>query len=569
MEILASIGAPFLIVLVLLLFAGLILSRMYRRATREVSLVKTGSGGKKVIMDGGTIVIPMLHEVAYVNMKTLRLEVSRVRENALITRDRMRVDVGVEFYLSVEASADGIARAAQTLGDRTFDVEQLRELIEGKLVDGLRSVAAQMTMDELHENRSDFVQQVQNTVSEDLLKNGLGLESVALTALDQTPFEHLDENNAFNAVGMRQLAEVIADSKKERARIDAEAETAVRQSAMEAAKRKLEIDREEEEAEIQKAQEIATLRAAQEAEIAARVADSERATEEARIAKERTVREAEILRERAIREAEIQKEQSVRASEIDKERAIEVADQERQIVVAQKSEEESKARASADHARAEAAAAAEAVTTSRDVAEAERIRQIAVIEAKREAERQATGVRLTAEAERDAAADRAESVRLIAQAEADATEMKAKAKLAEALAEAEGTQKQVEAENAISGMLAEMRVDLKRLEVLPQVVAEMVKPAEKIEGIRINQVTGLGGGDGGSVRSGVSPVNQAVDALSTMALSFPVLKELGEQAGIAIGDGVSGVLKSAQAPKPEADEPAETPSSPEVEEDAN
>lgn len=171
-----------------LLLIGLILGRLYRRATREVSLVKTGAGGKKVIMDGGTIVVPLLHEISPVNMKTLRLEVQRTADAALITKDRMRVDVGVEFYVSVNATIEGISRAAQTLGNRTFYVDQLREMIEGKLVDGLRAVAAQMTMDELHENRAEFVQEVQNAVSEDLLKNGLELESVSLTALDQTPF---------------------------------------------------------------------------------------------------------------------------------------------------------------------------------------------------------------------------------------------------------------------------------------------------------------------------------------------------------------------------------------------
>ena len=96
--------------------------------------------------------------------------------------------MGVEFYVSVSATEEGISRAAQTLGDRTFDVDQLREMIEGKLVDGLRSVAARMTMDQLHENRAGFVQEVSNAVANDLIKNGLELESVSLTALDQTPF---------------------------------------------------------------------------------------------------------------------------------------------------------------------------------------------------------------------------------------------------------------------------------------------------------------------------------------------------------------------------------------------
>jgi flotillin len=221
MDALMSFGLLIVTVLVFFVFVALVVSRLIKRATREVSLVRTGAGGRKVIMDGMALVVPMLHDVTPVNMKTLRLEVRRSADGALITRDRMRVDVGVEFYVSVNATNDGISRSAQTLGSRTFDIDALREMIEGKLVDGLRAVAARLTMDELHENRAEFVQQVQNAVSEDLLKNGLELESVSLTALDQTPFEALDENNAFNAVGMRKLAEVIATSKKERAQIDA------------------------------------------------------------------------------------------------------------------------------------------------------------------------------------------------------------------------------------------------------------------------------------------------------------------------------------------------------------
>ncbi len=533
-EFLPTIVIPIIAILAFLIFVGFVLARLYRRATREISLVKTGAGGRKVVMDGGTVVIPLLHEISLVNMKTLRLEVNRANEASLITKDRMRVDVGVEFYVSVNATEEGIARAAQTLGDRTFDVNELREMIEGKLVDGLRSVAAKMTMDELHENRSDFVQEVQNAVSEDLLKNGLELESVSLTALDQTPFESLDENNAFNAVGMRQLAEVIAHSKKRRALIDAEADTAVRQSAMEAAKRKLEIDREEREAEISQTQEIETRRAAMEAEIARKRQDAEREAEQARIQKERMIRAAEIEREEAIRSAEIAKE-----------RQVEVADQERQIVIAVKSEEESRARASADTARAEAAKAAEAITTARDVAQAERSKRIAVIEAEREAERGATQIRLSAAAEKDAAVDRAEAMREEANAEADALIIRSEAKKADKLAEAEGMRALVDAENAMSTEIAAMKVQLARLEAMPRIVAEMVKPAEKIDSIKIHQVTGLGGGSNGSGSSaanGSSPITQAVDAIGSMAVQLPALKKLGEEVGISLDGGVSGLF---------------------------
>ncbi len=534
---------PVAVVLAFLLFFGLVLGRLYRRSTREVSLVRTGASGKKVILDGGVFVVPLLHEVSPVNMKTLRLEVKRDGDAALITKDRMRVDVGVEFYVSVMATAEGIARAAQTLGDRTFDVNQLREMIEGKLVDGLRAVAAQMTMDGLHENRADFVQEVQNAVSEDLLKNGLSLESVSLTALDQTPFEALDENNAFNAVGMRKLAEVIAQSKKERAEIDAEAQVAVRRAAMEAERQRLTIEQQEEQAKIAQVQEVETLKAAQEAEIAQRREDSMRETERARIAREESIRSAEIERERKIRDAEITKE-----------RELEVAEQERQVVIAQKSEEESRARASADLARAEATKATEAVATARQVAEAERQKQIVLIEATQEAERQATAIRLSAQAEKEAAADRAEARREEAQAEADALNIRAEAKKNDMLAEAEGKRAIVEADNVLSSAQIRMKVDLARIDAMPGIVAEMVKPAEKIDSIRIHQVGGIGGAAAAGASSGGGAekpvVNQALDSIMGMAVQMPALKKLGEELGLSMEDGVAGIVNGIA---PEAD----------------
>lgn len=542
-----------LTIIVLFLFIGLVMARLYKRATRETSLVKTGSGGRKVIMDGGAIVVPFLHEISKVNMKTLRLEVSRANEQSLITKDRMRVDVGVEFYVSVNATEDGISRAAQTLGDRTFHVDQLREMIEGKPVDGLRAVAAQMSMDELHENRASFVQEVQNAISENLLKNGLELEAVSLTALDQTPFESLDENNAFNAVGMQKLAAVIATSRKERAEITAEADVSVARSVMEAEKRKYQIEREQKEASIDQIREIQTLQAKQEAETAQNQGSSDQAKEQARIERERAVRAAEIERERTIREAEIAKE-----------RELEVADQERQIIVARKSEEESQARASADNACAEAKKASEAIETARAVAEAERQKRIALIEAEKEAERQATAIRLAATAKKDAASDRASAKLEEAQADADAIKVRAEAKKADLLATAEGQTAIANSENELSAEIIAMKIRLASLEAMPAMIAEMVKPAEKIDSIKIHQVTGLNGrgasGDGAGGTPG-TPINQALDSVLGMALQMPAMQALGKELGVSLENGiggvVDGVMGAEDAPAPEKPKRAE------------
>jgi uncharacterized membrane protein YqiK len=510
------------------------LAWFYQRATREVSLVKTGVGGRKVIMDGGTIAVPYFHEIARVNMQTLRLEVQRTSEAALITKDRMRVDVGVEFYVSVIPSEDGIARANQTLGNRTFHADKLRELIQGKLVDALRSVAARMTMDELHENRGTFVADVREGLVDSMARNGLELDSVSLTSLDQTPFDRLDENNVFNASGMRKLAEVVAKSKKERAQIDSDAEISVRNAAMETTKRKLQISLEEQEAEISQVQEIETLKAAQLAEVAKRKAEGEREAAQARILMEKEIRSADIARETTIREAEIGRDKKLQEMEIQQKREIELAHQESQIIIAAKSQEESKAQAIADEAKSEAVKAAEGISTARQIAEAERKKAVALVAAKQEAEASSTRRHLAAQAEKEAAVELAKAK--LEEAEAMKQEM---------LAEAEGRRALIAAENETGERIVEMKTDLARLEALPKIVAEMVKPAEKIDSIKIHQLSGLGPGQVKKQEgAGDKPViSQVFDSILEMAVQLPALKKIGEEIGINFDEGLADLTK--------------------------
>lgn len=486
-----------------------VIAWFYERATSEVSLVRTGIGGLKVVSAGGTLAIPYFHEIARVNMQTLRLDVQRQGNSSLITKDRMRVDVGAEFYISVASDPQSIARAAQNLGKRTFQVDQLRALVDGMMVDALRSVAARMTMDELHENRSVFVTEVRDSLKDVLHRYGLELDSVSLTALDQTPFKALDENNAFNAVGMRKLAEVIADSKKQRAEIDADADVSVRRAAMEAARRTLEIELEERRAQIAQQQEIESLSAAQIAEIARRRADSERAAAEARIEMERLIQSAEIERERS----------------------LEIAEQDRQISVAEKSQEESRAEAQASTARVEAVKAAEAVETARELAGAERRKQVALITARAEAEAAAARAAVAAESDKNTAKDRAAARREASEAE----------KVAK-LAEADALRARIEAENARSDALIAMELEKARLDAMPRIVSEMVKPAEKIKSININHVSGsaFDRGAAGAGGGDKSAVNQAIDSILDMAVQLPVLKRIGDSIGLDIEDTLSG-----------------------------
>lgn len=564
------------VILVALFVLGFILTRLYRRASKEVSFVRTGFGGEKVIVNGGAIVLPVLHEVIPVNMNTLRLEVRRAAEQALITKDRMRVDVTAEFYVRVKPSAESIATAAQTLGMKTMSPDELKDLVEGKFVDSLRAVAAEMAMEELHEKRVDFVQKVQQVVSEDLFKNGLELETVSLTGLDQTGFEYFNPQNAFDAEGLTRLTETIEIRRKKRNDIEQDTDLAIKTKNLEAERTRLQILREEEyakleqerEIEIRKAEqerEIAVRRAEQSTEIASQEAAKKREAEEAQIAANREVDLKRILAERDIENEKIQKEQLIERAEVERKKAIELAEQDRAIAIAEKSRAESEAKAAADKARAAAVREEESVITVRETERAERAKTIELIAAQESAQKEAIAITVAADAEKQAAIDQAEAVRISASAEAEKLRLQAKGEadaqilLAEAKerqyqVDAQGTKAVNEASNVLSSEQIDMQIRLALLKHLPEIIRESVKPMENIDDIKILQVNGLGGFSGTSDKTGEMGVANAslADQMVNSALRYrsqaPLVDSLLKEIGIEGGD-INGLTNSLITPK--------------------
>lgn len=516
------------IIIVAIFVIGMIIARLYRRASKEVSFVRTGFGGQRVIMNGGALVLPVLHETIPVNMNTLRLEVVRTAEQALITKDRMRVDVQAEFYVRVQPTAEAIADAAQTLGRRTMEPQALKELVEGKFVDALRAVAAEMAMEELHEQRVSFVQKVQAAVSEDILKNGLELESVSLTGLDQTNREFFNPDNVFDAEGLTKMTQSIEDRRKTRNDIEQNTQVAIARKNLEAQQEQFTITRDSEYARLNNEREIAIRVDQQNAEIESLRA--QRATE---------AEAARTLSRQQVKEASIKADQAIALSE-----------QISATAIAAKSEEQSKAEAKADIARALAAKAAEEVETARLTEIAERTKRIQLIEAQQEAEKASINIVVSSDAEKQAAKNRAEAARTLAQGEAEAAKLKAAATEVTYAVEAEGKQKLNEAANHLSPEQIAMNIRMALIQALPQIIAESVKPMENIEGIKILHVDGLsGGGSHGGMNghSGGGIADQAVDAALRYRSQAPLIDALLAELGLK-GGSLNGLVSSAVAP---------------------
>ncbi|HEX5682496.1 MAG TPA: flotillin domain-containing protein [Ideonella sp.] len=563
MDNLIQLGGLAGLILIALLTIGVIFARLYKRSTKEMAFVRTGLGGQKVIMDGGAIVLPVFHERVLVNMNTLKLEVMRRERESLITKDRMRVDVTAAFFVRVKQTEEAVSTAAQTLGARTLSPNELKALVEDKFVDSLRATAATMTIQELQDKRRDFVQAVQNAVAEDLEKNGLELESVSLTSLDQTDKQFFNPNNAFDAEGLTRLTEQTEARRKQRNDVEQDTEVQVRTKNLEASRQKLSIEKDQEFATLTQKRDIETARAEQTAQISMQQAERSREAEAAKIEAERQVSQKRIEADREIRSAEIEKNLAVQTREIDLERKtevqradqrkqVEMARQDTQIAIANKSREQSEADAAANLARAEVAKTEEGVTTSRQVAVAQRDKAIQLIEASKEAEQNAIAVTVAATAEKNAALDRAEAITI-----------EAKAKQAASLAEAEGKRAINEALNTLSAAQIDLQVRTQLLQQLPLIIQQAVKPMEKIDSIRIFQVSGMPGapgGEGGSAgaggANGATFPEQVMNSALQYQLAKPIVDAVMKDAGLSnegitgVAHALSGMLKPPATPDP-------------------
>ena len=315
-----------IIAAIVIVIAVYVLRWLYRRSTKDTAFVRTGFLGEKVVVNGGAFVIPVLHEITPVNMNVMRIEVRRDGQQALITKNRMRVDLITEFFVKVGSDRQAVAAAAQTLGRRTLQADGMRELLEGKFASALRTVAAQMSLEDMHERRKDYAQLVKEMASEDLSQNGLELESVAIVDLDQTSLEFFDPSNAFDAEGLTQLTETIESRRRMRNEIEQRTQVDIRNQNLEAQKKVLEIDRDSEYARLEQEREVEVRRAAQRTELAKERALRDQEAEQAQLSAREEVEKARLAQERSITEARIKNEEDTQRREIARRRALDEAE---------------------------------------------------------------------------------------------------------------------------------------------------------------------------------------------------------------------------------------------------
>ena len=331
-----------IILAILVAFIGSVIR--YRKPKSDIALVRTGGRREKITTTGGMWINTIIHEVKEISLNTMRIEVVREAQEALITVDLNRADTEVVFYLKVEPIADEILRAAQALGDKSMTPETVRELIEPKLEGALRSVAAETEIQDLLQKRQEFAENVQRAVGLDLqIQNGLSLETVSIIRIDQTPVGTLDKENRFDAVGIRTITEITADQAREKERIVQEKEVAIVRIDVDARIQKLEAEQAQALAESDQQRNIAVYAAEREADTLKFQFEMEQGVQEREYEMKQEVERARITQEQVVQEREIEMNMHVELARVEQGQVVAEREIEMNLVVETKQIEQSKA----------------------------------------------------------------------------------------------------------------------------------------------------------------------------------------------------------------------------------
>lgn len=451
------IGIGLFLLALIVLFA--LFKAFYIKVPQGTALIVNDMSSTPKVHFTGALVYPIIYKKEFMKISLITLEVDRRGKDGLICRDNMRADITVAFYLRVNETQQDVLKVAKAIGvDRASEKNAVNELFNAKFSEALKTVGKKIDFVNLFENRQEFRDRIVEVIGNDL--NGYVLEDVAIDYLEQTPKSSLDPSNILDAEGIRKITELTAAQNVITNELERNEELAMTKKNVETKEALLALARQQADAEARQAREIATIKAREEAETL-KVQEEERLkAEQARLAAQEQIdiREQNRLREVEVAEQNRQRAVIIEKEKVERARALEVVSREREVelqrIEKEKAlEEQRKLIANVVRERIAVdktvAQEEERIKEVREISEAERAKQVAILDAQARAEEELVKQVKQAEADESKAKHKAIEITTLAQAELEAAgkQSEAKRKMAEG----------IEAERAAPG-LADARV---------------------------------------------------------------------------------------------------------------
>ncbi len=538
-------------IVILLLISVWAYTRVYVITPNNEAFVRTGGifvKKKTVILNGGCIALPGFHELTRVPLREISIDVERTGKLAVRTQDYLRADMRVTFYVCINATEEDVLTAAARLSQNNrITPEDIKNALEKRADDAIRAAAKHKSLAEIDSDKLGFAQEVLNLVQQDLQKVGLTLNNIAISEVQES--DTYDENNFFDAQGVRLRTETIQRSIQQKREVELSTRVAIEQKELDAQKRSLQIAEEKEAALLSQRLKVEALKAQREREIEETRAAEAAAIQRAKLLQAQSVEEEEIRKKLAIQQKEIdasieleeknkllkvtqaQQQQEAAIAEINCRQQVEanrlqaqvtIAESERLARLAQEDVAIAVARKKKEslEAEAERARAESAVTTAIEVEKAEREKNLAIIAAEREAAEKRVLDQNVVEIDGFRRRRQAEIAQQAAELEAEAIRTLAAANRDKAMAEAAGIEALLAAKNVISNanLTAEVITTLwpELASQLPEVLKALAPQPGVIGDAKIYAFPGA---------NGAADINKLLLATSGLALINALFEE--------------------------------------------
>ncbi|MET3008036.1 hypothetical protein ABXT00_01445 [Stenotrophomonas koreensis] len=437
-----AVYAPFVIgvgglLVVLVGLAGLF-KAFYRKVDQGVALIVNDMSATPKVHFTGALIIPVLYRAELMRISLITLQIDRRGKEGLICRDNMRADIAVAFYLRVNETQEDVLRVAKAIGaDRASDKHAVDELFNAKFSEALKTVGKKFEFTELFEKRQEFRDEIIKVIGNDL--NGYVLEDVAIDYLEQTPKALLDQSNILDAEGIRKITELTARQNVITNELEQNEKLAISKKNVEAREALLALERQQAEAEARQRREVESVRAREEAETLKVQEEQRLLAENARIEAQQLIeirdqnrlREVEVAEQNRQRAVAIEAERVARARQLEQvttEREVQLQGVERDKVVEQGRMDVANITRERIAIDKTVAMEEERIKEVREVSEADRLKQVTILEAEAKAQELLVREIKEAQAREASAKHKAVEITTLAQAEFEASGKQAEAK---------------------------------------------------------------------------------------------------------------------------------------------
>ena len=309
------------------------------RDERGQAVAARGDKGVKVVVGGGTFVLPLVNRVGRLKLTARQIS---VQLTDAVTSQGIKVHVQGVATFKIGRDVESLRNAAERFLDAK--PEQVDSIVKNVLEGSLRSIVGTLTIEELIRDRQKLLQQVQDAAKGDLATSGLQIDAFTIQSFS-------DESNYIELLGQQSVATVSRDARMAKASTDQEA--AVREAQAQQIKINAARDVSLREAETRTQVQAAQARADQAGPLAQAEATQEvvrKQTELAQLEADRkekellssTVKPAAALAQAVIAKAEGDKRARIASAEADAETTRLEGGAEAQIVLT-KGEAEAKA----------------------------------------------------------------------------------------------------------------------------------------------------------------------------------------------------------------------------------